>query len=341
MRAILAGVLFTLAGAAVAADEAPAAVEQPRSALPAAKATHARLLGLAPAGGKLIAVGQQGLILQSSDGEHWQQMPSPVSSMLNRARFLDEHSGWIVGYDGAILGTHDGGQSWKLLHYDATGRALHDVLFLDAQHGIAVGAYGTVMLTADGGATWAAQASALSDLSLHLNVILKLRDGALLIAGEKGLLARSTDAGQNWQLLKSPYVGSWFGALPQGDKGVLVYGMRGNVYGNNDLTHAAPETAASFDAPDREVPGHTSVLPPGWKAYPNEVHESLLGGTLLDAGHALLVGVNGVMTEADLSAGTLHPLKRLNDEPLADVALLGQQRVVVGRRGVRKLGVQP
>src|SRR3546814_10559967 len=76
------------------------AADAPRRALTAAKATHARLLGIAIVDGHLAAVGQQGVILRSADGKNWQQVPSPVSSMLTRVRFLDARHGWIVGYDG-------------------------------------------------------------------------------------------------------------------------------------------------------------------------------------------------------------------------------------------------
>src|SRR3546814_11415856 len=90
------------------------AADAPRRALTAAKATHARLLGIAIVDGHLAAVGQQGVILRSADGKNWQQVPSPVSSMLTRVRFLDARHGWIVGYAGTVLGSVDGGTSWKI-----------------------------------------------------------------------------------------------------------------------------------------------------------------------------------------------------------------------------------
>jgi photosystem II stability/assembly factor-like uncharacterized protein len=326
------------AGSPAFADEA----EAPRPALPAAKATHARLLGIAVVDGHLAAVGQQGVILRSADGENWQQLPSPVSSMLTRVRFLDARHGWIVGYDGAVLGSDDGGASWKLLHYDSNARALHDVLFTDARHGIAIGAYGTMLTTDDGGAHWAEAAPMLTDLALHLNAIVRLGDGSLLIAGERGLLAHSTDGGASWRLLKSPYVGSWFGALPQGEKGALLYGMRGHVFETDDvpaLPGEEPSVLLSFEreAQDRDA----EKADEHWRQIANPVSESLFGGARVGASSAVLVGVNGTIVRVDLANASLKPVEKLNDEPLSEAVLFDGKLIVVGRRGVQNLGVLP
>src|SRR3546814_18242984 len=90
-------------------------------------------------------------------------------------------------------------------------------------HGIAVGAYGMMLTTDDGGAHWSESAPMLADIALHLNAIVRAGDGSLLIAGERGLLAHSSDGGLSWRLLQSPYVGSWFRALTYGHKGELLY----------------------------------------------------------------------------------------------------------------------
>src|SRR5438445_4258963 len=86
-------------------------------ALPAAKAVHGRLLDIAVAGDRAVAVGQQGVILTSADGKSWEQRPSPVSAMLTRVRFVDPHVGRALGYDATILQTQDGGANWTLRHH--------------------------------------------------------------------------------------------------------------------------------------------------------------------------------------------------------------------------------
>ena len=104
---------------------------------------------------KLIAVGQFGHILLSSDGVNWQQIASPINSTLTSVFFIDQKHGWIVGHDASILATTDGGLSWQLQQYlPELEKPLFDIAFKDVNNGIAVGAYGHLYRTDDGGKNW-------------------------------------------------------------------------------------------------------------------------------------------------------------------------------------------
>jgi len=67
--------------------------------------------------------------------------------------FPDSAHGTVVGVNGVILHTTDGGASWstQLSH---TTKNLSAVSFPDASHGTVVGDDGTVLRTSDGGQTW-------------------------------------------------------------------------------------------------------------------------------------------------------------------------------------------
>jgi photosystem II stability/assembly factor-like uncharacterized protein len=317
----------------------PGPTQQPRAAMIAPLASKTRLLSLAGTGKRVVAVGQQGVIVASDDGVQWRQVPSPVSQMLNRVRFIDDKTGWIAGYDSTLLKTEDGGASWSLKNFNPAGRPLFDVLALDASRLIAVGGYGTLLQSGDGGNTWAAASSPITDLGLHFNTVLRLGDGSLFIAGEKGLMARSSDEGANWQMLQSPYVGSFFGALPLGDKGVLVYGMRGNVFISRDVTACPTREAAGWDEYAAEsVTDSAKIAALGWRQLSNPVRESLFGGSRLPGGEYLLVGVNGTALKTAVDAGTLTVVNTPADETLADVLGMGSRVIAVGRRGVQQLG---
>jgi photosystem II stability/assembly factor-like uncharacterized protein len=214
----------------------PAFAEQPIPARMAPLATRSLLLDAAEAGDHVIAVGDRGHILRSADGKTWTQLAAPVNSMLTAVTFVDGQQGWAVGHDAAILHTTDGGESWVLQHYDTEdGQPLMDVQFLDADHGLAIGAFGTLMRTEDGGAHWQTDdAGLLVEEGLHLYTLGRLGDGRWLVAGEQGLLAVSAD-GVTWQRIESPYEGSWYAFLPQGEHGVVLAGMRGNVWHSEDL----------------------------------------------------------------------------------------------------------
>lgn len=311
-------------------------------ALAAPKAAANRLLDIAVAGDTLVAVGQQGVVLVSSDARQWQQASVPTGVMLTRARFTDATQGWALGYDATVLQTRDGGRTWTLQHQDPQGRALYDLLFLDAQHGLAVGAYGTLLETRDGGATWQAREDVLSGLGMHLNALRRLGDGSLFVVGERGLMARSTDAGASWALLDSPYVGSLFGALAQGEAGVLVFGMRGHVFVSADPSRTPTLDPATWDAYTREsVTDPETLAARGWRRIESPVAESLFGAVALDDGGAVLVGVNGTCLRLDAANRTLHALTVPVSETLSGLVAHDHRLIAVGRRGIADLGATP
>jgi photosystem II stability/assembly factor-like uncharacterized protein len=152
-------------------------------------AAQSLLQGVAKAGSRIVAVGQRGHVVYSTDsGASWKQASVPVSSDLTALFFIDDKQGWAVGHDGVILHTADGGEKWemqlngrtandqliaamerkvatepasddakKLLgeakRYKEQGadKPFLDVWFADAQNGYAVGAYNLIVRTRDGG----------------------------------------------------------------------------------------------------------------------------------------------------------------------------------------------
>lgn len=312
-----------LAGGALAQDApapAPGAAHardlQPRPAEIAPRAATSLLLAIAQADGRLVAVGDRGVILVSDDGAKWDQVPAPVHATLTAVSFADAQHGWAVGHDATILHTADGGRTWRLQHFaPAENKPLLSVLALDAQKAYATGAYGLFLGTDDGGATWApVEATALVEEGLHLNALIRLNHGALFLAGETGMVAVSAD-GREWKRLKIPYEGSLFGALPRGDKGALVFGLRGNVYASDD------------------VHGNR------WTKIETGTVQSMFGGALLPSGEAALVGADGEMLLVD-AAGAVRKARAPKDEhslgsgTLSGVLPRGNALLVVGESGV-------
>ncbi len=201
---------------------------------PAPLAPKSLLLAVARAGDRLVAVGDRGHVLLSADqGRSWTQSVVPARAMLTGVSFPDARHGWVVGHDGVILATTDGGQTWQR---QDTGTDLEtvylDVHFRDAANGFAVGAYGKFMVTANGGKTWTAAHP--SEDEVHYNRLTAGSDGTLYLAGEGGLLLISRDGGQKWIRSEVPYDGSLFGALPLDKNRVIVYGLRGHILRSED-----------------------------------------------------------------------------------------------------------
>lgn len=318
-------VLALLAGAVVAQEPAVPIVDpldQPVEVLPLAE--HALLLDIARAGDRYVAVGERGHILLSRDGATWTQSAKvPLRSTLTAVAAVGNEA-WAVGHDGVILHSADAGDSWTVQRHDPWQQApegkehelrqgvpLLDVVFTDALHGIAIGAYSLLLTTADGGKSWngsriqtpddvSAAAKATDDdvneeasgdtfsadqlrigqeSDPHLNGIARTGNGALMIVGERGAVFRSRDAGAHWERSQLPYDGSMFGVIGYDGEHVIAYGLRGHVFESMDL-------------------GTT------WSEVSTGTELSLMGGTPLADGGAIIVGANGtVLRRAKGDAG--------------------------------------
>ena len=273
---LLALALVAASPATVAQTEAASGAQsrdlQPRAAEIAPLAVKSLLLDLTQAGDRLVAVGDRGSILVSSDGVIWEQSAVPVQATLNTVSFANAQNGWAGGHDQSILHTADGGKTWTKQHFNAEdSKPVLSVLALDAQRAIAVGAYGLLLSTADTGKTWSAvEAPSLLDEGPHLNGVIRLNNGDLFIVGETGLIGVSSN-GTQWARLKQPYEGSLFGALAHGNKGAIIFGLRGNALMTSDVRSGS------------------------WKRLNTQTVQSLFAGSALPGNDVILVGADGAM----------------------------------------------
>ncbi len=211
---------------------------------PAPLAARSALLDIAQAGDRLVAVGDHGnVVVSSDDGQTWTQRSVPTRALLTAVSFPDPQHGWAVGHEGVILSTNDGGLTWQRQDDGKdTSTVFLDVRFLDDSNGFAVGAYGKFLVTADGGKTWTA-AKPMEE-EVHYNRMSRGEDDALYLAGESGTLLVSQDRGKKWRKTEVPYDGSLFGALPLGKSDLLVYGLRGHIFRSDDQgAHWEPENS--------------------------------------------------------------------------------------------------
>lgn len=235
-----------------------------RPAVISALAPRSVLQGAAVAGNHLVAVGERGIVLLSTDaGKQWRQVPVPVSVGLTAVSFVDANNGWIVGHGGVVLATTDGGSTWtkqldgrqvaaamlKDAQASADARAIADaqrlvadgadkpflaVHFFDAQHGLVIGAYNLAFATEDGGKSWQPVSRRLDNpRGLHLYAV-RARGDLVVIAGEQGLVLRSTDRGRTYQRLAVPYKGSYFALELLSNDDIVLAGLRGNAWKSSD-----------------------------------------------------------------------------------------------------------
>ena len=119
---------------------------------------------------------------------------SPPTPHLWAVHFADTKHGWVVGKEGKILHTNDGGELWYEQQSN-TERSLLGVYFVNPQTGWVVGTGGLILHTTDGGANWQPQKSATTK-TLRGVAFRDSKQGWAV--GEDGLILHTNDAGGTW-----------------------------------------------------------------------------------------------------------------------------------------------
>ena len=204
------------------------------SSEPAPLAARSLLLSIVNNGEKLVAVGDHGDVVISRDaGVTWKQCLVPARTLLTGVSFPDSQHGWIVGHDGVILATNDGGITWARQDDGKDLETVYlDVHFRDPLHGLAAGAYGLLRQTEDGGRHWTTIHPGEDEV--HYNRLSAGDDGTLYLTGESGTLLQSGNQGATWAKLTVPYDGSLFGTLPLDQGSLLTFGLRGHILRSDD-----------------------------------------------------------------------------------------------------------
>jgi photosystem II stability/assembly factor-like uncharacterized protein len=102
----------------------------------------------------------------------------------------------MVGDNGMVFFSSDGGKHWKVLRIGMYP-PLYSVFFKDEQEGFTVGQGGTLLHTEDGGRSWH---SLNSPNQLNLFKI-RLAGGYGVVVGDLGTILQSVDGGRTWESL--------------------------------------------------------------------------------------------------------------------------------------------
>ncbi len=151
----------------------------------------------------LAMVGDYGTIIFTTDaGTHWDRSYIPTIDSLRGLSFYDKLTAVVVGKDGIILKTTDGGATWKFLPDTPLDYSLYGVAFPkgDTSLGIAVGYWGTVLRTTNGGTKWLPIGAPTIK---SLNRVAFLDPTTLIAVGDYGTIIKSVDAGLSWSKLSS------------------------------------------------------------------------------------------------------------------------------------------
>lgn len=270
-------------------------------------------------GRRLWAVGHDSAIISSSDGgetwfiQHREAQVDPDDPMIQApildVLFVNPNTGFAIGAYGRFMTTADGGINWQThrmterveseaIDWAAVARQQDDIETIPAD------SQGDEAYDPEAGVNKGCYEYG----ECHLNAMLNLGDGRLLIAAEAGYGFRSVDEGETWESFKFPYPGSMFGLVAQ--RGcVLAFGLRGHVQKSCDFGSS-------------------------WNEVPTGIRQSLMGGDIDPDGTAIVVGSGATRVYIEPDGSIDKEADQLGSD-YAAVKVLNGNMILVGENGVR------
>ena len=315
-------------------------------------AETALLTAVTRVGSRLVAVGDRGIVLISSDeGLSWVQRPTPVSVLLTGVHFIDEDRGWAVGHGGVVLSTSNGGEQWdKVL--DGTQLA---ALLLERAMARAAA------LPADESEESVQAARDIQDAKLLVEdgpdkpflSVYADEDIGLLVTGAFGLLLHSDNGGvtwESWQNRVPNYMGNHLYAVLRSGDALYLVGEQGSVFRSDDLGQSFEALSAPYEGSffGAIAVGEQGVMAfglrgnafvyqdaSGWQRIELPTNATVNNGVRLNDGSIILVTQAGEALHYSVDAQTFDRLKVPASAPLVGIDQINDDTVVLaGARGI-------
>ena len=142
----------------------------------------------------------------------WSEQKSGTLAWLRAVWFVNERKGWVVGGNGTLLATEDGGANWKKLK-SPTEDNFVDIVFLSETEGWILcesdryqgqGPRSYLLHTTNGGTDWQKVYLDSTDADLRISRIIFGAEDKGLIFGEAGMVYVTTDNGAKWVGVAAP-----------------------------------------------------------------------------------------------------------------------------------------
>lgn len=335
------------------------------------RANRSLLLDIVRMGDRILAVGERGDIVYSSDGKSWTQADVPTRATLT-AIAVNGDRAWAVGHDGVILRSDDRGTSWALQRSDPLdstippfqrdprqGAPLLDVLFIDAERGYAIGAYSLMLGTRDGGVTWA-RVSLQQPAPAAVNPASEGADGkpansdATTTAEPAGQPVDRFAFNEDELALDAETDPHLNGIARTGSGAFFIVSERGSAYRSRDDGATWQRLKLPYDGSMFGVIGYegehvlvyglrgnvfdSADLGDHWQRIATGTEFSLIGGAALDNAGAVLVGANGIVLSRRDGNGAFTGSMDLDAGALGNVLPLDNAKaLVVGENGVNEV----
>lgn len=125
--------------------------------------------------------------------------PATIIDDLKAIHMYSANLGWIVGENGLVLVTENGGQTWSTKVSNTT-QTLNDVFFINSSIGWAVGTNGTILRSSSQGEKWTGLTSPTNE---NLKCVSAASQLIAWAVGDNGTLLKTTN-GITWTALSSP-----------------------------------------------------------------------------------------------------------------------------------------
>lgn len=215
--------------------------------------------------GRSFVVGDNSTIYHTANLMDWKKTNLGGGYSLFTIKFVDENSGFILGNNGVILKTTDGGNNWRRVS-SGTDRILYDIDFVDNELGYIVGWNGIVLRTNDRGETW-------SPVDKFTNKYLKSVDfwnSNGVTVGGGGIIYHSDDGGESWDEVIGGQINSLQKVRYLSEDYVVAVGARGTILISEDGGE-------------------------NWKLLENKEFANLTNITVSPDGSLYITGVNGTI----------------------------------------------
>lgn len=175
-------------------------------------------------------VGRNGLIMRTLDGGLNWDVEESGETVTLWSLVMLDNSHGCTVGNGGLILITDDGSTWQRV-YPPTSNDLFGVFFVDAGTGFCCGASGTILKTVNGGSSWT---SISSGTSQDLNSICFTGSSIGWVVGTNGQIRRSTDAGSSWSSVSSPVSYDLFDLCFQGEDNGWISGEAGTILRTTD-----------------------------------------------------------------------------------------------------------
>lgn len=238
----------------------------------------------------------------------WQVKNSGLTNNLLRdVQFIDMNHGWIVGDNGTIYRTLDGGNTWLVPSILPTSSDIRGVYFINNQIGWAVRSSGRVLKTTNGGDTWNIT-NTVTGNTLYSTHFYDANTGWAV--GNDGTIIKTDDGGNNWTIQGQ--------TLNITDRLWRVYFI------NNQIGWAVGQNGVAV----KTVNGGTT-----WNTMSTNTSNDLRGVHFNNADTGWIAGHDGTVLYTSDGGSTWEAQNTTTTFNLRDIGFVGNEGFAVGSDG--------